>query len=176
MPANHSTHARSTPASAALLLVAMALALCAACARPVPVGGATTAARSDSGAADPVADGSERTRPGSWSFDRAEASEWRGRSVQRVEELFAGRFPGVQVYQTAQGIAVRVRGEHSFTGNGAPLYVIDGFPIEAGPGGLVSLNPADVASIQVLKDAGSLAFYGVRGANGVILITTRRGR
>jgi len=72
------------------------------------------------------------------------------------------------------GIAVRIRGPTSIMASTAPLYVIDGLPIEAGPGGaLMGINPHDIASIQVLKDAASTAFYGVRGANGVILIKTK---
>jgi len=72
------------------------------------------------------------------------------------------------------GIAVRIRGATTINGSTEPLYVIDGLPIQAGPGGsLVGINPHDIASIEVLKDAASLAFYGMRGANGVILIKTK---
>jgi len=89
----------------------------------------------------------------------------------------AGRFPGVEVFRLASGdLSVQIRGASSFVGSTEPLYVIDGMEISPGPGGaLVGINPADIASIQVLKDIGSTALYGVRGANGVILITTKRG-
>ncbi|MBB4634006.1 TonB-dependent receptor plug domain-containing protein [Longimicrobium terrae] len=99
-----------------------------------------------------------------------------GRPVARAEELMAGRFSGVQVIQMPNGeIAVRVRGRSSFLGSGDPLFVVDGTPMDPGPGGaLLGINPADIVDIQVLRDISSLAEYGVRGANGVILITTRR--
>jgi TonB-dependent SusC/RagA subfamily outer membrane receptor len=99
-----------------------------------------------------------------------------GRPVARAEELIAGRFSGVQVIQMPNGeIAVRVRGRSSFLGSGDPLYVVDGTPMDPGPGGaLLGINPADIVDIQVLRDISSLAEYGVRGANGVIVITTRR--
>jgi TonB-dependent SusC/RagA subfamily outer membrane receptor len=62
----------------------------------------------------------------------------------------------------------------TFNGNTEPLYVIDGFAIEPGPDRLIGINPADVARIEVLKDAASLAMYGSRAGNGVVLITTKR--
>jgi TonB-dependent outer membrane receptor, SusC/RagA subfamily, signature region len=82
---------------------------------------------------------------------------------------------GVTVTRTADGgISVRIRGQSSIYGNTEPLFVIDGLPIQPGPGGsLLGINPHDIASIEVLKDAASMAFYGVRGANGVILIKTK---
>ncbi len=86
------------------------------------------------------------------------------------------RFPGVQVNQTSDGgIAVRIRGTTSIRGNNEPLYVIDGVPIQPGPGGsLTGINPYDIESIEVLKDAASTAIYGVRGANGVIIIKMKQ--
>ena len=119
-----------------------------------------------------------RTRgAGAPSHSQAADSDWAGNPVTRVEELFAGRFPGVRVlYAPGQGIAVRVRGSTSITGSNDPLYVVDGFPMEPGPDGLLSINPYDIAGIEILKDAGSIAEYGVRGANGVVLIKTKRGR
>jgi TonB-dependent SusC/RagA subfamily outer membrane receptor len=82
---------------------------------------------------------------------------------------------GVTVTRTPDGgISVRIRGQSTINGNTEPLYVIDGLPIQPGPGGsLVGINPHDIASIEVLKDAANTAFYGVRGANGVILIKTK---
>jgi TonB-dependent SusC/RagA subfamily outer membrane receptor len=103
-------------------------------------------------------------------------SQWTGQSVGRAEELLAGRFPGVEVYRAPGGIAVRIRGSTSVYGSNEPLYVVDGMPIDPGPGGaLVGINPADIEKIEVLKDAGSTAQWGVRGANGVIVIKTKRG-
>jgi TonB-dependent SusC/RagA subfamily outer membrane receptor len=75
------------------------------------------------------------------------------------------------------GIAIRIRGQHTLNGSTEPLYIIDGLPIEPGPGGsLAGINPHDIASIQVLKDVASLSFYGVRGSNGVIIIKTKQGQ
>ena len=97
------------------------------------------------------------------------------RPVAQAEELLEGRFAGVRVYRVPGGIAVRIRGATSVLGSNEPLYVVDGMEMDPGPGGaLVGINPADITHIEVLKDIGSTAAYGVRGANGVILITTRR--
>jgi len=95
-----------------------------------------------------------------------------------IEQVLQGRFPGVQVFQTPDGnISVRVRGTSSVNMSTAPLYVVDGVPIEPGPNGSLSgVNPYDIASIQVLKDPASLSMYGSRGANGVIIIKTKRAR
>jgi TonB-dependent SusC/RagA subfamily outer membrane receptor len=115
----------------------------------------------------------ERNKPGT----TATAEEWQGQSVSRAEELFAGRFPGVTVTRVPGGIAVRIRDGGTIMASGDPLFVIDGQSIEAGPGGaLVGINPGDIQKIEVLKDIGSTAQYGVRGANGVILITTKKAR
>jgi TonB-linked SusC/RagA family outer membrane protein len=117
--------------------------------------------------------------------------------VASLDQVLQGAAPGVQVSAASStpggGISIRVRGTSSITGNSEPLYVIDGFPIEndpeaASPGNggratasvpsnpLASLNPNDIESIEVLKDASATAIYGARGANGVIIITTKRGR
>ena len=95
-----------------------------------------------------------------------------------IEEALMGRFPGVEVTRTAGGgIAVRIRGTTSITGSNEPLYVVDGIPIQAGPNGtLTGINPYDIATIQVLKDPAETAIYGMRGANGVIVIKTKRPR
>jgi TonB-dependent SusC/RagA subfamily outer membrane receptor len=95
---------------------------------------------------------------------------------QPIEEVLAGRVAGVVVTRTSDGgIAVRIRGETSINGNTAPLYVVDGVPIEAGPNGsLTGINPYDIERIDVLKDAASTTMYGVRGANGVIVIRTKQ--
>ncbi len=92
-----------------------------------------------------------------------------------IEEILAGRIAGVEVRRTPDGLAFRIRGETSLRGDSEPLYVIDGIPIQPGPGGaLVGINPYDIESIKVLKDPADTAIYGVRGANGVIVITTKR--
>jgi TonB-dependent SusC/RagA subfamily outer membrane receptor len=95
----------------------------------------------------------------------------------RVEELLEGRAPGVQVLHLPNGgFALRIRGLSSPSGGNDPLIVIDGTQSADGngSGALAALNPQDVVRIEVLKDAASTAFYGMRGANGVIVITTRR--
>ncbi len=106
------------------------------------------------------------------------------------EELIKGKVAGVQVTENnggepGGGTSIRIRGGTSITSSNEPLYVIDGVPIEVGGGigsvgGLRSplafLNPDDIASMTVLKDASATAIYGSRGANGVILIETTAGR
>jgi TonB-dependent SusC/RagA subfamily outer membrane receptor len=94
---------------------------------------------------------------------------------QPIEKILQAHVPGVTITRTASGwLSVRIRGATTINGETEPLYVIDGLPIQAGPdGSLAGINPADIASIEVLKDASSLAFYGVRGANGVIIIKTK---
>ena len=98
------------------------------------------------------------------------------RTTEPIEMVLMGRVSGVWITRTADGgIAVRIRGATSIQGSNEPLYIIDGIPIEAGPNGsLVGINPYDIASIEVLKDAASVSMYGVRGSNGVILINTKR--
>ena len=93
-----------------------------------------------------------------------------------IEELLMSRFPGVQVTRApGGGIAIRIRGATSIHGSNEPLYVIDGVPIRPGPGGsLFGINPYDIESIEVLKDPADTLMWGMRGANGVIVITTKR--
>ena len=93
-----------------------------------------------------------------------------------IEMLLMRRFPSVMVSRTTDGrIGIRIRGATSLHGSSEPLYVIDGVPVRPGPGGsLFGINPYDIASIKVLKDAASTTMYGVRGANGVIVITTKQ--
>jgi TonB-dependent SusC/RagA subfamily outer membrane receptor len=93
-----------------------------------------------------------------------------------IEEILAGRIAGVQVGRDETGaLTVRVRGGSSINSSNEPLYVIDGITIQAGPGGsLAGINPNDIQSIQVLRDAMATAAYGVRGANGVIVIKMKK--
>ena len=111
--------------------------------------------------------------------------------------MLQGRAAGVQVTQNAgspgSGVSVKIRGASSLRGNNEPLYVIDGIIIssagedaanasadanslEETQNGLNGINPRDIESIEVLKDASATAIYGSRGANGVILITTKKGK
>ncbi|MBW8244848.1 TonB-dependent receptor [Muricauda oceani] len=98
-------------------------------------------------------------------------------SQASVDQIIQGRIPGVQVTQSSAepggNFSIRIRGTNSITAGNEPLYVIDGLP-GANPGN--SLNPSDIQSIEVLKDASATAIYGARGSNGVILITTKKGR
>ncbi|MDE5628372.1 MAG: TonB-dependent receptor [Muribaculaceae bacterium] len=91
-------------------------------------------------------------------------------------QALAGRMSGVQIItsdgQPGATPQVRVRGGISITQDNSPLFVIDGFPTEDG---MANLNPADIESIDVLKDASATAIYGARGANGVVLVTTKSG-
>jgi TonB-linked SusC/RagA family outer membrane protein len=88
-----------------------------------------------------------------------------------------GRAAGVQVMQNSgqpgASLSVRIRGGNSLRGSNEPLYVVDGFPLTGSP---ASLNPNDIESMEVLKDASATAIYGSRGANGVVIITTKRGK
>ena len=105
----------------------------------------------------------------------SEQIERQGSSDQPLEKVLQGRVAGVSVVRTPDGIAVRIRGGSSVYGNNEPLYILDGMPIQPGPNGaLVGLNPNDIESIKVLKDAADTAMYGIRGANGVIVIKTKK--
>ncbi len=124
------------------------------------------------------------------------ATDIRDQPVNSFDQALIGKLAGVQVQQTSgspgAGVSVRVRGVGSITAGNDPLYVIDGVPISNDntratgqrPGSryadnpinvLATLNPADIESIQVLKDASAAAIYGSRGSNGVVLITTKKG-
>ncbi len=112
--------------------------------------------------------------------------------VTSVDQAIQSRAPGVQVTQSSAapggGISIRVRGANSINSGSEPLYVIDGFPMypdngAIGTGGnrqssnaMATINPNEIESIEILKDASATSIYGSRGANGVVLITTRRGK
>lgn len=112
------------------------------------------------------------------------------RPVGRVDQAMVGQMAGVRVQQTTglpgKGLSIQIRGTGSISAGSEPLYVIDGFPLAgATPNGsgsystgnpLDNINPNDIASIEVLKDAASAAIYGSRAANGVVLITTKKGK
>jgi TonB-dependent SusC/RagA subfamily outer membrane receptor len=89
------------------------------------------------------------------------------------------RSPGVVIGHNSAGeLTVRIRGgSSSVSGNNAPLYIVDGVPFSPSTdGGLSGINPNDIASIRVLKDATDITMYGIRGANGVIVIKTKHAR
>jgi TonB-linked SusC/RagA family outer membrane protein len=121
------------------------------------------------------------------SFDASRLDE---RPVTRVDQALVGQMAGVAVKQTSgalgKGFSVQVRGTGSISAGNEPLYVVDGFPLApAAPNAagnyasgnpLDNMNPNDIENIQVLKDAAAAAIYGSRAANGVVIITTKRGK
>ncbi|RSK47675.1 SusC/RagA family TonB-linked outer membrane protein [Hymenobacter rigui] len=125
------------------------------------------------------------------SIATVKASDFKDQSIIGVDQALQGRAAGVQVIQNSgtpgSGIAVRVRGAASIGGSNEPLYVVDGLPIISGnttqlgtgnqlTNGLNDLNPNDIESIEILKDAASAAIYGSRASNGVVIITTKKGK
>ncbi len=91
-----------------------------------------------------------------------------------LEQLMAGRLPGVTVYRApGGGVIVRMGGPTSFYSDQSPLFVVDGVPVEGSRNTLSWLDPHEVESIQALRDPSQTAIYGVRGANGVIVIKTK---
>lgn len=128
---------------------------------------------------------------GAISSIRAENME--GQSMLSIDQGLQGRISGVQITQSdaspGGGLSFLIRGSNSLIGGTEPLYVVDGFPIEGGnteiqsptgngnpPQNLLNfLNPSDIESIEILKDAASTAIYGAKGANGVVIITTKKG-
>ncbi|MDD4690565.1 MAG: TonB-dependent receptor plug domain-containing protein, partial [Eubacteriales bacterium] len=110
------------------------------------------------------------------SISKITAKDMVERPIARIENALQGQMAGVSVRSTSgkpgADIEIRVRGAASITGESRPLYVVDGVPLES----LQGINPNDIESIDVLKDAASAAIYGSRGSNGVVLITTKRGK
>ncbi len=92
-----------------------------------------------------------------------------------LAQAIQGKAAGVQVQQTnfapGASLSIVIRGGNSINTTNAPLYVVDGFITDNG----AQINPNDIADIQILKDASAAAIYGARGANGVVLITTKKG-
>ncbi|MDB4583059.1 TonB-dependent receptor [Draconibacterium sp.] len=127
------------------------------------------------------------------SVTSVKAEDLENVKMQSIDQGLVGRAAGVQVIN-ASGVpgsapAIRIRGTTSLQGANEPLYVVDGFPIYAGTGsgvaggaggssnisGISNINPNDIQSIEILKDASATAIYGARAANGVVLITTKSG-
>ena len=122
------------------------------------------------------------------SFDARKLEE---RPIARVDQALVGQLAGVTVKQTTgipgKAFSIQVRGTGSISGGNEPLYVIDGFPLSVNSSNtgngtfttgnpLDNINPNDIESIEVLKDAAAAAIYGSRASNGVVLITTKRGQ
>jgi len=114
--------------------------------------------------------------PGSPTGGRILTSEEIDRApAESFERTLAAKVPGLIVSRASDGtLLLRIRTPNTIMGNTEPLVIVDGSPVLLGPGGgLSGINPRDIASIEVIKDASSLAMYGVRGANGVILVKTK---
>lgn len=113
------------------------------------------------------------------SVASVKGTELAQQSTGNFESLLQGKVAGLQIFNRNNdnpqgGSTVRVRGVSSINASNAPLVVVDGIPL-AGAGGLNSINPATIESIEVLKDASATAIFGSRGANGVIMVTTKSG-
>ncbi|WP_336515818.1 TonB-dependent receptor [Pollutibacter soli] len=121
--------------------------------------------------------GTRRKRDLSGSVATVKGRDINAFPATNVMQALSGRAAGVQVLQNTgapgAGVSVRIRGANSIRGSNEPLYVVDGFPVSGSP---TILNNPDIESIEILKDASATAIYGSRGANGVVMITTRKGR
>ncbi len=122
--------------------------------------------------------GTQSRRAVSGSVASINYEKFKDRSVSNVTQALAGQLPGVNISQSqgapGQSPNIRIRGTSSITAGTNPLYVVDGMPIENF--NLNNINPQDIASVEVLKDASSAAIYGSRGANGVVIVTTKLGK
>lgn len=118
--------------------------------------------------------GSVRKRDITGSVVSVDGDDLRAAPVASVAEALSGRMAGVQISATEGSpdaeISIRVRGGGSITQDNSPLYIVDGFPVNS----ISDISPSDIETIDVLKDASSTAIYGSRGANGVIIITTKQ--
>ena len=120
--------------------------------------------------------GTQEKRDVTGATSTVKAEEIIKRPITRVEQALQGTTPGVVVSsssgQPGTPLSVRIRGSNSITGNNNPLYVIDGYI----GGNIESINPNDIESLEILKDASATAIYGSRGSNGVVIITTKAGK
>ena len=121
--------------------------------------------------------GSQLKREVTGSVQTVTGSDLQEMPVSQITNKLQGRLAGVQINQTTgrpgTGMSVRIRGQLSVSAGSEPLYVVDGFPIT---GNISNINPDEIEDISVLKDAASTSLYGSRAANGVVLITTKRGK
>ena len=121
--------------------------------------------------------GTQEKRDVNTAVNSASGEKMRSNSPRTVADMLVGRFPGVEVRTLSNGSAtIRIRGTRSFRSGEEPLIVVDGIPQHSGAQALMDMSPRDVESIEVLKDAAASSVYGARGANGVILIATRKLR
>jgi TonB-linked SusC/RagA family outer membrane protein len=119
--------------------------------------------------------GTQQKKDVTGSVALVKASDLSDRLNTQVSSLIEGKATGVQVLSSSgkpsQGLSMRIRGTNSINASSEPLYVVDGVPTTD----TRSLNPADIESLTILKDASSSAIYGAQGANGVVIITTKKG-
>ncbi len=135
--------------------------------------------------------GSESKRLLTGSIGAISTEGMQERPIQSIDNVMQGQTPGVHIVQNSGtpggAMSVRIRGNSSISAGSQPLYVVDGIPINTGSYGQVSfagqgisavsdINPNDIESISVLRDASAAAIYGARASNGVVLITTKRGK
>lgn len=143
--------------------------------------------------------GTQKKREVTSSIASMKGAEIEKYNVQSFQSAMQGQMAGVEMYESSgvpgAAVSVRIRGLNTVNGSAGPLYVVDGIPILSGgngdgdgpitndlnlggtqTNGLTDINPADIESIEVLKDAASAAIYGARGSGGVVLITTKRAK
>jgi len=122
--------------------------------------------------------GSVKKKDLTGSVSKVDMSDLQKAPVRSFDEALAGRVAGVQVSssdgQPGAAVNIVIRGNNSITQDNSPLYVIDGFPIENPNNNII--DPSEIESMEILKDASATAIYGSRGANGVIIITTKKGK
>lgn len=120
--------------------------------------------------------GEQRRSDLTGSISSVSAEQINATSISSLESGLQGHSSGVYVNQSGNkpgdGASIRIRGNRSITADNDPLFVVDGVPIS---GGIGDINPRDIESVEVLKDASATAIYGARGSNGVIIVTTTRG-
>jgi len=121
--------------------------------------------------------GTQRKKDVTGAVVSVSEKELREVPVANIQQALLGRAAGLEVQtvgnQPGAGAQIRIRGIRSISGSNEPLFVVDGIPYD---GNLNDINPDEVASVDILKDASATAIYGSRGANGVVLITTKKGR
>jgi len=124
-----------------------------------------------------VAYGSQKKADITGSVTSIQADDVKDQPVTQFAQSIQGKTPGVQVNQTTgvpgQGMSIRIRGAASFGASSQPLYVVDGVPLVSS---INNLNPEEIESFTILKDASSTALYGSRAANGVVIITTKHAK
>ncbi|NND05121.1 MAG: TonB-dependent receptor [Saprospiraceae bacterium] len=120
--------------------------------------------------------GTQRKKDLTGSISSVDAEEYEHQPVNRLDQILQGRTAGVNVTSSSGApggtTSIRIRGANSINGNNDPLYVVDGFV----GADFRDVNPSDIETIQILKDASATAIYGSRGSNGVVLITTKSGK